>query len=458
MTQEPQNIPRQTIEKQVNVAQTGDNNTQNNTFILEAVKKAAIPFSLPPSNVTFFAGRDGDLAKVHSLLQQNQRLAVSAFVKGMGGVGKTELAIQYALGHVLQEYRGGVCWLQTSSDLALQVKDFVRVQLHEKVPDDLDTGVKIAAYCWKMLADRLANLAGEGCRFLVILDDVKADYEQAIRPYLPPMDGGFAVLATTRLELGQAMQQYRLDVLAIEAAVDLLKSFLGPEDRRRAEDEAIKKLCEWLGRLPLAVELVGRYLARKPDLTIAQMQERLNQKRLLQDALTDQQRRALAEMTGKLNILAAFELSWQELSVGAKQVASALGLFALAPLPWGWVEAVCSAMDAETLENIRDEELLNLHLLERSEQGMYQLHQLIREYFQFQLQQNPTQSSTLRQQVAAFLLTIAKGIGQTITQEQNSCFCPRHPPPRPAQPRDARRYCRPRRGFSLGFSGCCQVL
>ncbi len=382
--------------------------------ILQEAKRLGIPLNLPPTNVTFFAGRGTDLEQVHSLLLQNQQVAVSAYVKGMGGVGKTELAIQYALRHLLTDYRGGICWLQANSDIAIQLKDFVRVQLAETIPDDLDTAKKLVDYCWSLLTEHLSAdpvTKEPPKKMLVILDDVK-DYE-VLKPYLPKMGGGFVVLATTRLELGGAMQQYRLDILEISAAEALLQSFLPMDDPRRTSSE-IHALCEWLGRLPLAIEMVGRYLARKRDLSIAEIQKRLKEKKLQQDALTDRQRRGLQEMTAKLNVVAAFDLSWQELSEGAQQVATMLSLFALAPVAWQWVESAMSEVDPEELENYRDDELLNLHLLERKEQGMYQLHQLLREYFQFQLQQHP-EWSRLRQQVVGALLTIAKRIPQTTT-------------------------------------------
>jgi len=169
--------------------------------------------------------------------------------------------------------------------------------------------------------------------------------------------------------------------------------------------------------LPLAIELVGRYLARKPDLSISKIQERLEAKKLQQEALTDTQKRALAEMTAKLNVAAAFDLSWQELSEGAQKLACLLSLFALAPIHWQWVIDAISDVDEEDLEACRDDELLNLHLLGRKQQGVYELHQLLREYFKFQLQQHP-EWQALRQQVAVSLLNISKGIGQTITINQ----------------------------------------
>ncbi|GBO56164.1 kinesin light chain [Pseudanabaena sp. lw0831] len=384
--------------------------TINYNQVIQEAKRTGSPINLPQTNVTFFAGRDEDLKKVHELLQQNQRVAVSAFLKGMGGVGKSELALQYALRHLLSDYGGGICWLRgNEGTLPTQLQDFVQMQLGETMPDGLDSGERLVGYCWRRLSERL-----EG-KMLVVLDNVKSSDD--VNPFLPPQNGKFRVLVTTRFGLGNAMQQYTLDVLVLAAAVDLLKSFLPETDLRRGSDAEIEKVCEWLGRLPLAIELVGRYLARKPDLSIAKMQERLDAKKLQQEALTDTQRRALAEMTAKLNVIAAFDLSWQDLSEGAQRLACLLSLFALAPIHWQWVMDAMGDVDEEDLEACRDDELLNLHLLERSQHGLYELHQLLREYFQFQLQQRP-EWQVLRQQVAVSLLNISKGIGQTITLDQ----------------------------------------
>ncbi|WP_103667388.1 hypothetical protein [Pseudanabaena sp. BC1403] len=114
---------------EININQGGTGNTQNNTFnytqIIQEAKRVGSVINLPQTNVTFFAGRDEDLAKVHELLQKNQRVAVAAFVKGMGGVGKSELALQYALRHLLTDYSGGICWLRgNEGDFADPVTGF----------------------------------------------------------------------------------------------------------------------------------------------------------------------------------------------------------------------------------------------------------------------------------------------------------------------------------------------
>jgi hypothetical protein len=59
-------------------------------------KPVGIPANVPYSGVVEFVGRDEVMSQLHQMLQQGHRIAVSA-IAGMGGVGKTELALQYAL-------------------------------------------------------------------------------------------------------------------------------------------------------------------------------------------------------------------------------------------------------------------------------------------------------------------------------------------------------------------------
>lgn len=59
-----------------------------------------------------------------------------------------------------------------------------------------------------------------------------------------------------------------------------------------------------------------------------------------------------------------------------------LSLFALAPIPWSLVEPCLPEQDQEDLEELRDDNLLNLNLIQRKGVAIYQLHQLIREFFQ----------------------------------------------------------------------------
>ncbi|BAZ41010.1 NB-ARC domain-containing protein [Calothrix sp. NIES-4101] len=68
-----------------------------------------------------------------------------------------------------------------------------------------------------------------------------------------------------------------------------------------------RELCKWLGYLPLGIELVGRYIKKKPPhFTLGKMLELLQQQRLQQEAINPQQK---GLSTAQRGVLAAFELS-----------------------------------------------------------------------------------------------------------------------------------------------------
>ncbi|MGP1384415.1 MAG: tetratricopeptide repeat protein [Thainema sp.] len=355
-----------------------------------------------------FVGRDQDLVRLDEQLQQENRIVITA-VTGMGGVGKTELAVQYAQRYWHETFPGGVCWLSArgtegDADIGTQMITFGKSYLGLNPPEDLDV-VGQVAFCWRQWP-RFDPAAQKPELVLVVLDDV-TDYRQ-VEPYLP-RDDRFTVLMTTRVELGSRIAKLPIGVLARADALDLLRQ-LAEAERIDAEPETADALCEWLGDLPLGLELVGRFLARKPDLSLAELRCRLEEQELQARALKQTEE----GMTANLGVASAFELSWQELSEEAQELACLLSCFALAPIPWERVEACLPEADAEELEDWRDDELVRLSLLKRVETGRYQYHQLIQRFIRTKLPED----SALIGAYCHGMVAAAKEIGWAPTQAQ----------------------------------------
>ena len=356
-----------------------------------------IPQNLPRTGAKLFVGRDEAMQTLHEQLQATERVAITS-ITGMGGIGKTELALQYAIQYREECYPGGVCWLQVRGvDVGIQVINFARSQLDVNPPEDWDLYTQVD-YCWRHWH------SGEA---LVIFDDV-TDYEE-IEAFLPPGEGRFKVLMTTRHQwLGQSFQQLELEVLEEAAALELLVSFVGQERIQRELEEA-KALCAFLGFLPLGLELVGRYLQRKRDLSLAKTRQRLGlEHKSLKPFSKD--------MTAERGVAAAFELSWQELDEKARELGRLLSLFAPAAIPWSLVEGCMPEVDEEDLEDLRDG-LVNLSLLQRMVEGCYQLHQLIREFFRSKL---PESSSVekMKRSICRAIAGVAEKIPQRLTRQE----------------------------------------
>ncbi|MHC5730698.1 MAG: hypothetical protein ACYTXY_42645, partial [Nostoc sp.] len=116
-----------------------------------------------------------------------------------------------------------------------------------------------------------------------------------------------------------------LDALKPLAAMKLLKSLVV---RERLQQEAwiARRICKFLGYLPLALELVGRYLDKMPDLSLETLLKRLEKKRVEHEPVVN----ANSLMPDEYGIFEAFELSWEQLDENAQSFGCLLSLCALA--------------------------------------------------------------------------------------------------------------------------------
>ncbi|MFB2896967.1 tetratricopeptide repeat protein [Aerosakkonemataceae cyanobacterium BLCC-F50] len=361
------------------------------------------PENIPPSNSIAFVGRDKQLTELHQLLQKNSQVVIAA-INGMGGVGKTELAIQYATQHLL-DYPGGICWVNAQGLLAgLQILRFAEIQFNIVPPDDWELADKLQ-FCWSKWHP------GE---VLFIFDDV-FNYKQQVKPFLPK-SSRFKVLLTTRFQFDSTLQQLRLDVLKPLAAMRLLKSIVGRE-RLQQEPKIARSLCQFLGYLPLALELVGRYLDLQPNLSLAKLLRRLEKQRLDHAALIA----ANPLMRYEFGVEEAINLSWEQLDENAKILGCVLSLFALAAIPFS-TEAIEDEDQQEVVEKaLRD--LQHWHLLQEVRQETYRLHPLIRQFLQKRLDEL-TQAEEMKRTFAASMVAVARQINYQLTREDVINFSP----------------------------------
>ncbi len=356
---------------------------------------------MPRSGAVTFVGREQKLQALHTQLQVGSRLAITA-IAGMGGIGKTELALQYAIAQCQSgQYPGGVCWLRArGQEIATQITGFAQVNLGLTLPEtEIDGQIR---HCWQYWP------WGE---VLIVIDDV-TDYE-AIAPYLPPSDPRFKLLITTRLNLGRSVENFAIEELAEGSALAMLEGIV-TDGRIQAQLADAKALCQWMGHLPLGLELVGRYLADDLDLSVQELLAELKETRLDAEALQAVQ----AGMTADLGVIQALELSWRELSEPERDLACLLGMFAVAPIPWSLVEKCFSEVDAKKLRKARNNGLLHRSLLKRAGDNLYQLHQIVQEFFRMKLNQQIEQGDAIKSSFYAVLVEIAHSIEYHLTLVQ----------------------------------------
>ncbi|MGD1948907.1 MAG: tetratricopeptide repeat protein [Leptolyngbyaceae cyanobacterium] len=374
----------------------------------EAKPFQSIVENLPQNKAQAFKGREKALGDLHTQVENGGAVAIMS-IRGMGGVGKTELALQYA-DRYRDSYPGGICWLAArESNIGTGLVQYAKARLGLTPPDDVDLPQQVA-YCWQ-------QWPGDG-DVLVVYDDV-TDY-RLIEDYLPLRHGQrIRVLLTTRVQnVATTVTDFPLETLVPAAALELMEAIVGIE-RIDAERQIAEALCERVGYLPLGLELLGYFLKNKPSMSLEKLLQRLEKNRLNAKAF----KAAHPGMTAKLGVIDAFELSWAELSEAGQEMACWLSLFALAPTPW---ELAIYGVDEDTRDewdDIRDDELLRLSLLQDLGGDSYQLHQLVREFFLAKLEERGDKES-LPKAYCGLMVSLAKSIGQSSTKELTQQLTP----------------------------------
>jgi tetratricopeptide (TPR) repeat protein len=209
------------------------------------------PFIGVPLRIASFTGRADELDRLDAILMRDKPAAVTqasvgrAAVQGMGGVGKTSLAIEYA--HRFRGLHAGVCWCpaETRTGLLSALANLA-VALGVATAEEADVE--------RTAKSALRRLAEQRATWLLVYDNVPAP--DHIADLLP--SAGARVLITSRFsDWSELANEVALDVLPPEEAVALLQSRAGREDAPGA-----RTLSEALGSLPLALDHAAAYCKR----------------------------------------------------------------------------------------------------------------------------------------------------------------------------------------------------
>jgi tetratricopeptide (TPR) repeat protein len=212
---------------------------------LFAAQLTNLPFERNP----YFTGRENIFKRLDNAFTENNAQVIS----GLGGLGKTQTAIEYAYRHA-DDYTFAF-WARAASRVTLTTAfaEIARLlSLPEKDSQSSDDIVR-AVNLW------LESNSG----WLLIFDNAEAP--DLLREFLPRRTKGH-ILLTSRAQVFDMLgiaKPIEIDAMATEEAVSFLFTRTGREDNSVAEKKAAAELAEELGGLPLALEQAAASIVAK---------------------------------------------------------------------------------------------------------------------------------------------------------------------------------------------------
>lgn len=216
--------------------------------------------NFPFSQNTFFTGRETHLERLSKLLQESGTVEItqSVGISGLGGIGKTQLALEYAYRHYPKVYLT-VLWVNAADGTTLQASyDSIAKLLELPERDEREADKRVQA---------VKRWLEEHTSWLLVMDN--ADDLQLARSFLPSKPLGHVVF-TTRSQIvrdSNIAVQIQLEEMTLEEGLLFLLQRSGViqgETTLAAVDskvrESAQQLVELLGKHPLALDQAGAYI------------------------------------------------------------------------------------------------------------------------------------------------------------------------------------------------------
>lgn len=377
----------------------------------------AVSMSLP-RDIPSFTGRGRELDLLTSAVERGDApgpiLAISA-VDGMAGAGKTAFAVHAA--HLLaHRFPDGQVFVRlhahTPGVQAADPADTLQSMLladgvaPSRIPDDLQARESM----WR------SRTAGR--RMLVLLDDAASSNQ--IRPLLPSSASSLVLITSRRRLIGlEDATPVSLSVLPRHDAIELFARITKRERPELApDDDAVIRLVEICGRLPLALRMVAARLVHHPRWSVADLLDELSQ---AEDRLTELN-------DDESSVAMAFDLSYRDLSEEAQRVLRYLGLPPGADIDVYGAAALLGADLGAMRRLLR--ELEENHLIEEPARGRYQMHDLVRQYSRARgARDDAGMLTTCLDRLFDYYLSTAYAADRHLTRHRNAYTpSPDHPP------------------------------
>ncbi|HYV07935.1 MAG TPA: FxSxx-COOH system tetratricopeptide repeat protein, partial [Blastocatellia bacterium] len=192
-----------------------------------------------------FTGREQELDDLRASLLKGETAALvqPRAIHGLGGVGKTQLAIEYAYRH------GGdydAVWWVRSEDPTTLASEYAGLAARLDLPE------KDAAE-QRVIVEAVKEWLRKNRGWLLVFDN--AEDVQLVRDHIPRGSGGHIMITSRNPIWTGVAKPLSVKALPLEEAIEFLLKRTGHRDEAIA-----KRLAAALGRLPLALEQAGAYI------------------------------------------------------------------------------------------------------------------------------------------------------------------------------------------------------
>ena len=312
-----------------------------------------IPLDIP-SGVYNFTGREETIEEVLVTLEPGKVIALC----GPAGVGKTALAVEIINRLVPgdtppTQFPDGVIYypFYEQPAAAQALKHIIDVVMPFPIADE------------GLLRDAVRRVLA-GKRTLLVLDgtEVCDDLGSVLA-----VRGTCGVLLTSRYKKDAAQRRFDIEALSKTEAATLLRKWA---ETRADSDEAVAQICDLVGRLPLAIRLIGSHLSQSGR-TATEFLPVLEQAGLKALAFPQRQRESVALLLKK---------NTERLSEPAAQTLAIAGLLAFAPFLAEVIAAAQNLSVGEVQEHL--DELVIWSLLDRPGQPYHLVHLLAHQFVQ----------------------------------------------------------------------------
>ncbi len=208
---------------------------------------------MPYERNPFFTGREDQLQRLEASLSNGNAtvLTQTQDIAGLGGIGKTQTAVEYAYRH--QDDYTAIFWIAANTTATLTV-GFVDIARLLDLPQAQEADQSLAVEVVKGWLE-------EHDGWLLIADN--ADTPELLKPFRPRNLSG-SLLVTSRAHVFDMLGVARpiaLETMSPAEAENFLFTRTARTDHSAEEKAAAKELAVELSYLPLALEQAGAYLA-----------------------------------------------------------------------------------------------------------------------------------------------------------------------------------------------------